>query len=78
MGVHGVVIWWARALLDEPELDTLSLPDRKRAPKANEAQAVWEEAQRMFRERAAERSAARVPVEMDESGGDCEPDPGAD
>ena len=81
VGVHGVVVWWARAMLGEPELDTLSLPDRKRAPKANEAQAVWEEAQRMFRERAAERAAARVPVEMDDEspGGDgAEPDAGAD
>mmetsp|Transcript_33911 Transcript_33911/g.72401 ORF Transcript_33911/g.72401 Transcript_33911/m.72401 type:complete len:344 (-) Transcript_33911:263-1294(-) len=56
--MHGVVIWWTRAFNGETELDPSSaFPDRKRAAKAADHQAVWEQAQQMFKESVAARSA---------------------
>jgi hypothetical protein len=60
--VPGVVVWWSRALVDEAEVDTLALPDRKRAPRVAEHAAVWDEAQRMFRERVAAREPQIIDV----------------
>jgi hypothetical protein len=51
--MQGLVVWWTRALQIEPEIDTLSLPDRKRVTGAEEMQSVWEQAQVMFREKVA-------------------------
>lgn len=58
--MQGVVVWWTRALQTEPEIDTLSLPDRKRAAGAEEMQSVWEQAQAMFREKVAHRQPHEV------------------
>eukprot|EP00967_Tisochrysis_lutea_P016780 scaffold18951_cov35-Tisochrysis_lutea.AAC.2 len=50
---HGVIVWWTRAFQGEPEIDTLSLPDRKEARAAHAMQSVWQQAQAMFKEKVA-------------------------
>lgn len=55
---HGVVVWWERALVGEEAVDTLTLPDRKRAGNVAAQQDVWAEATRMFKEKVAKRAAA--------------------
>ena len=57
---HGVVVWWERAIEGEAGVDTTNLPDRKRAALAAKHQTVWEEAQRLFRQKVAERSPPMV------------------
>jgi len=56
----GVVVWWARAMQGEAEVDTRALPDRKRAPEAQGMQTTWEQAQAMFKERVANRKPQEV------------------
>mmetsp|Transcript_10473 Transcript_10473/g.26040 ORF Transcript_10473/g.26040 Transcript_10473/m.26040 type:complete len:336 (+) Transcript_10473:27-1034(+) len=51
--VHGIVIWWSRAIEGEEELDTQTLPDRKSASKLSAQQDVWEQANRLFKEQVA-------------------------
>jgi hypothetical protein len=67
--MQGVVVWWTRALENEPEIDTLSLPDRKRTAGAEQMQSVWEQAQAMFKEKVANRQPHEV-VLGDEPFGD--------
>ena len=62
---HGVVVWWERAIVGEDTLDTTALPDRKRVAQAEAQQAVWHEAQRLFKEKVAARGAPHV-VEMED------------
>ena len=54
-GIHGVIVWWTRAIDGEEALDTQALPDRKRADNSAAQQSVWEEATRMFKEKVAAR-----------------------
>jgi len=49
----GVVVWWNRAFVHEAELDPLTFPDRQHTDRVKAQQDVWEQAQQMFRERAA-------------------------
>ena len=60
--VHNVVVWWTRALQGEEGVDSTAFPDRKRSKDAAAQQAVWLQAQQMFRERVAARGG---PVEID-------------
>ena len=54
--VHNVVHWWERVLQGEDSVDTTAFPDRKRrAGDAEKHQSVWREAERMFREKVAQR-----------------------
>ena len=53
--VHGVVIWWTRAIEGEEALDTTTLPDRKSGAKLAAQQTVWEEAMSLFKEKVANR-----------------------
>lgn len=58
--VHGIVIWWSRAMEGEEEIDTQTLPDRTRTAKLSAQQDVWEEATRMFQEKVASRQKIMV------------------
>jgi hypothetical protein len=52
---QGIIVWWERAIDGEPATDTTVFPDRKRAAAVQKQQDVWNEAQRMFREKVAQR-----------------------
>ena len=58
---HGIVLWWERCFMGEEKCDTQVFPDRRHAGKAEQIQSVWAEAQRMFKEKVANRK----PVEID-------------
>ena len=62
---NGVIVWWERAIVGEDGLDTTALPDRKRVAQVASQQAVWHEAQRLFKEKVAALGAPHD-IEMDQ------------
>ena len=63
--VPGVVIWWTRAFMHEEELDPLTFPDRQHTDRVKAQQDVWEQAQHMFRDRAAAIQPQTISIDDD-------------
>ena len=57
--------WWRSCVKGGPEVDPATFEDRS-ASKASEAKRVWDEAQRMFRERVKNRRPVEVDVHSDD------------
>jgi len=69
--IPGAVIWWKHVFVDDPEIDVTAIPDRARSGGSGGAGTqdvanAWEEAHRLFKERAAAREPITIDVDEEE------------